>query len=227
MVLLQCIFFCKSFLLSCCSASNNLQRSRNDGPRVHKEFSVNVLDDAKVLVGVVDVDFAGCIPPLVPGKELPNGSHGDFNLPDNVSQERETVESLHLARGCVVNYHVESRHRSVVKHVGGQFLAGSGGHHASTKGWEELEPPQNGNHGETKEGGVKRAVQVLRLGINVLGNPAHLGCAPRTRLELVKLEEETGLAGPVLEGFCFGVFIGLLDGQKEWRGAKYSVWDGR
>mmetsp|Transcript_8291 Transcript_8291/g.17245 ORF Transcript_8291/g.17245 Transcript_8291/m.17245 type:complete len:290 (-) Transcript_8291:502-1371(-) len=224
-----CLFFREGFRLVCACAfcSQNFQFPRDDGPRVDKVFSVDVLDDAKVLVDIVDVHPAGCLPSLVPRQEFPDGTDRYLDLPDDVSQQRQSVQSLHLSGGRVIDHHVEAGHRPVVEDIGLGFPAGCGRDDAPAKGRQELEPPEDRDHRQTEERGIEGAVEVFRGGVDVLGDPSDLRGPPRAGLELVELEEEARFAGPVLEGLGLCEFVGFLDGQKEGRAPEDPVRDRR
>ena len=177
------------------ASSKNLQWSRNHGSRVNKVFAVNVLHDTKVLVSVVNVYLAGSITTLVPGKELPDRPNGNLYLPNDISEKRKAVETIHLSGSRVVDYHVEASNITVIKGVGCQFLAGGSCHHATTKCWKELEPSQDGNDSQTEEGGIKGAIHILRLTVNMLSDPTDLRGSPGTCLQqqILEFECHTGL----------------------------------
>mmetsp|Transcript_25988 Transcript_25988/g.71291 ORF Transcript_25988/g.71291 Transcript_25988/m.71291 type:complete len:361 (-) Transcript_25988:223-1305(-) len=218
------VFRCRTVFVR----SGNLQRSRDDGSRVDKKLSVDVLHDAEIFVQVIHVHLAGRGTSLVPGKQLPNGSHRNLDLPDDIPQQWQAIQSLDLAGGRVVYFHVQARDRSVSKDVlfqGG--AAGRGRDDASPKGRQELEPTQYGNDRQGEERCVEGTVEVPGGRVDVLSDPTDLGHSPRAGLQLVQLEKQCRFARPVLECFCLRVFVGFLYCQKEGGAAKNSVGDRR
>mmetsp|Transcript_9072 Transcript_9072/g.25929 ORF Transcript_9072/g.25929 Transcript_9072/m.25929 type:complete len:286 (-) Transcript_9072:193-1050(-) len=192
--------------------SNN--RPWNHRSRVHEELPVLILDDAKIVVQVLEANSACRRAALVPRQQLPDRANRHLDAPDPLSQSREPRDRL---RGRVVHLHLD---------VVPIHLCLGGRNDTAAKGREKLPPSEDGYDSQGEYRRVELGVQVPFIGFDHLCHATNLTGTPGTGLELMELEEEVCLIFAKGLG-RLAVFERFLDSKEERAGTEYPVWHRR